>query len=111
MRLDWVVSFFRRVLALYENLPEEGGRSGKTGGKTEGAMDRNGCLVLKLIRSIDRGRSQSSNLSTGHRQQQPQRLVIHPRPQPRLRLLHDKRTIELRPLYRQYDQQHGPCSA
>lgn len=22
---DWVLSFFRRVLALYENLPEEGG--------------------------------------------------------------------------------------
>ncbi|KAG8935851.1 hypothetical protein FRC00_010222 [Tulasnella sp. 408] len=32
---DWVVSFFRRVFALYENLPEEGGKSGKTGGKTE----------------------------------------------------------------------------
>lgn len=35
--VDWVVSFFRRVFALYENLPEEGGKSGKTGGKTEGS--------------------------------------------------------------------------
>ncbi|KAG9009627.1 hypothetical protein FRB90_008255, partial [Tulasnella sp. 427] len=34
---DWVVSFFRRVFALYENLPEEGGKSGKTGGKSEGS--------------------------------------------------------------------------
>ncbi|KAF7339947.1 hypothetical protein MVEN_01912400 [Mycena venus] len=32
---DWVTSLFRRVLALYENLPEEGGRNNKTGGKTE----------------------------------------------------------------------------
>ncbi|KAG9016679.1 hypothetical protein FRB90_002543, partial [Tulasnella sp. 427] len=32
---DWVVSFFRRVFALYENLPEEGGKSRKTGGKIE----------------------------------------------------------------------------
>ncbi|KAG8925927.1 hypothetical protein FRC02_009341, partial [Tulasnella sp. 418] len=41
---DWVVSFFRRVFALYENLPEEGGRSGKTGGKSEES-------VLKAIGS------------------------------------------------------------
>ncbi|KAF8213422.1 hypothetical protein K438DRAFT_1750713 [Mycena galopus ATCC 62051] len=32
---DWVTSLFRRVFALYENLPEEGGRNNKTGGKTE----------------------------------------------------------------------------
>ncbi|KAG8905939.1 hypothetical protein FRB99_007944 [Tulasnella sp. 403] len=41
---DWVVSFFRRIFALYENLPEEGGKSGKTGGKTEET-------VLKSINS------------------------------------------------------------
>jgi proteasome activator subunit 4 len=34
-KIDWVTSLFRRVLALYENLPEEGGRNNKTGGKTE----------------------------------------------------------------------------
>ncbi|KAF5384731.1 hypothetical protein D9757_006213 [Collybiopsis confluens] len=32
---DWVVALFRRVLALYENLPEEGGRKNTTGGKSE----------------------------------------------------------------------------
>ncbi|CAK5268900.1 unnamed protein product [Mycena citricolor] len=32
---DWVVSLFRRVLALFENLPEEGGRRNTTGGKQE----------------------------------------------------------------------------
>ncbi|KAJ7785950.1 hypothetical protein B0H16DRAFT_1488659 [Mycena metata] len=32
---DWVTALFRRVLALYENLPEEGGRNNKTGGKQE----------------------------------------------------------------------------
>ncbi|KAJ8084329.1 Proteasome activator BLM10 [Marasmius tenuissimus] len=32
---DWVTSLFRRVLALYENLPEEGGRRNTTGGKIE----------------------------------------------------------------------------
>ncbi|KAK7468647.1 Proteasome activator BLM10 [Stygiomarasmius scandens] len=32
---DWVTSLFRRVLALYENLPEEGGKRNTTGGKTE----------------------------------------------------------------------------
>ncbi|KAF7306621.1 hypothetical protein MIND_00453500 [Mycena indigotica] len=32
---DWVTALFRRVLALYENLPEEGGRRNTTGGKTE----------------------------------------------------------------------------
>ncbi|KAF5375146.1 hypothetical protein D9758_000062 [Tetrapyrgos nigripes] len=32
---DWVTSLFRRVLALYEYLPEEGGKRNTTGGKTE----------------------------------------------------------------------------
>ncbi|KAF7320019.1 hypothetical protein MKEN_00785900 [Mycena kentingensis (nom. inval.)] len=32
---DWVTTLFRRVLALYENLPEEGGQRNTTGGKTE----------------------------------------------------------------------------
>ncbi|KAF9535499.1 hypothetical protein CPB83DRAFT_841859 [Crepidotus variabilis] len=32
---DWVVSLFRRVFALYENLPEEGGKKNMTGGKQE----------------------------------------------------------------------------
>ena len=32
---DWVTALFRRVLALYENLPEEGGRRATTGGKVE----------------------------------------------------------------------------
>ncbi|KAH7883839.1 hypothetical protein F5I97DRAFT_1969128 [Phlebopus sp. FC_14] len=42
---DWVTSLFRRVLALYENLPEEGGRKKTTGGKTEE-------IVLKSIKSM-----------------------------------------------------------
>jgi proteasome activator subunit 4 len=32
---DWVPEFVGRVLLLFSNLPEEGGRSGKAGGKTE----------------------------------------------------------------------------
>jgi len=32
---DWVTSLFRRILALYENLPEEGGKKNTTGGKQE----------------------------------------------------------------------------
>ncbi|KAG6866845.1 hypothetical protein C0991_008781 [Blastosporella zonata] len=32
---DWVTSLVRRILALYENLPEEGGRRNTTGGKQE----------------------------------------------------------------------------
>ncbi|KAI0757312.1 ARM repeat-containing protein [Daedaleopsis nitida] len=44
---DWVTSLFRRVLALFENLPEEGGKKGTTGGKMEEA-------VLKAIKgSLD----------------------------------------------------------
>ncbi|KAJ2920211.1 hypothetical protein MD484_g84, partial [Candolleomyces efflorescens] len=34
---DWVVTLFRRVFALYENLPEEGGKKNTTGGKSEEA--------------------------------------------------------------------------
>lgn len=36
--VDWVTLFFRRIFALYENLPEEGGRRGSTGGKQEEAV-------------------------------------------------------------------------
>jgi proteasome activator subunit 4 len=32
---DWVPEFLERVLLLIANLPEEGGRSGRAGGKTE----------------------------------------------------------------------------
>ena len=32
---DWVTSLVRRILALFENLPEEGGRRNTTGGKQE----------------------------------------------------------------------------
>ncbi|TCD70651.1 hypothetical protein EIP91_002372 [Steccherinum ochraceum] len=41
---DWVTSLFRRVFALFENLPEEGGKRNTTGGKMEEA-------VLKSIKS------------------------------------------------------------
>ena len=41
---DWVTSFFRRVLSVYENLPEEGGRRNTTGGKQEES-------VLKCLKS------------------------------------------------------------
>ncbi|OBZ79732.1 Proteasome activator complex subunit 4A [Grifola frondosa] len=40
---DWVTSLFRRVFALFENLPEEGGKKNTTGGKMEEA-------VLKAIK-------------------------------------------------------------
>ncbi|KZS93077.1 ARM repeat-containing protein [Sistotremastrum niveocremeum HHB9708] len=33
----WVTGFFRQIFKLFENLPEEGGRSNKTGGKQEEA--------------------------------------------------------------------------
>ncbi|TFK23084.1 ARM repeat-containing protein [Coprinopsis marcescibilis] len=42
---DWVVSLFRRVFALYENLPEEGGKRNVTGGKSEES-------VLKSIKGM-----------------------------------------------------------
>lgn len=32
---DWVASFLRRVITLFENLPEEGGITGTAGGQTE----------------------------------------------------------------------------
>jgi proteasome activator subunit 4 len=32
---DWVPEFLGRVLLLFSNLPEEGGKTGKAGGKTE----------------------------------------------------------------------------
>ena len=44
-RADWVTSLFRRILSLYENLPEEGGRRNTTGGKSEEA-------VLKAIKNM-----------------------------------------------------------
>ena len=37
-RIDWVIAFFSRCIALFESLPEEGGRNKKTGGKQEEAM-------------------------------------------------------------------------
>lgn len=40
-----MTSLFRRVFALYENLPEEGGRRNTTGGKTEES-------VLKAIKNM-----------------------------------------------------------
>jgi hypothetical protein len=40
-----VTSLFRRVLALYENLPEEGGKKGTTGGRQEES-------VLKSIKNM-----------------------------------------------------------
>jgi proteasome activator subunit 4 len=43
--IDWVTSLLRRILALYENLPEEGGRRNTTGGKQEES-------VLKSIKSM-----------------------------------------------------------
>ncbi|KAF8922284.1 armadillo-type protein [Mucidula mucida] len=42
---DWVAALFRRVIALYENLPEEGGRRNTTGGKQEES-------VLKSIKAM-----------------------------------------------------------
>lgn len=43
--VDWITSLFRRVFALYENLPEEGGRRNTTGGKQEES-------VLKSVKSM-----------------------------------------------------------
>jgi hypothetical protein len=43
--VDWVTSLFRRVLALFENLPEEGGKKNTTGGKQEEN-------VLKSVKSM-----------------------------------------------------------
>ena len=33
---DWVAAFLRRLITLFENLPEEGGTTGAAGGQTEG---------------------------------------------------------------------------
>ena len=41
---DWVPDFLSRVLLLFANLPEEGGKSGRAGGKTE-AMTLHSVLV------------------------------------------------------------------
>lgn len=41
---DWVPEFLGRVLLLFGNLPEEGGKSGRAGGKSE-AMTLYGVLV------------------------------------------------------------------
>ena len=38
MPVDWVTALVRRVFALYENLPEEGGKKNMTGGKLEEAV-------------------------------------------------------------------------
>lgn len=38
MLVDWVTALIRRVFALYENLPEEGGKKNMTGGKLEEAV-------------------------------------------------------------------------
>ncbi|KAF8587289.1 ARM repeat-containing protein [Ramaria rubella] len=46
---DWVVSFFRRVFALYENLPEEGGRRNTTGGKQEESIIKSLKSTLDVI--------------------------------------------------------------
>ncbi|KAL1690120.1 hypothetical protein GGG16DRAFT_125867 [Schizophyllum commune] len=42
---DWVTSLLRRVLSLFENLPEEGGRGNTTGGKSEES-------VIKSVKSM-----------------------------------------------------------
>ncbi|KAI0296143.1 hypothetical protein BC826DRAFT_1005479 [Russula brevipes] len=46
---DWVTSLFRRVLSLYENLPEEGGKKNMTGGKQEESVIKSIKSMLDLI--------------------------------------------------------------
>lgn len=46
---DWVTSLFRRVLSLYENLPEEGGKRNTTGGKQEESVIKSIKSMLDLI--------------------------------------------------------------
>ncbi|KAI0343973.1 ARM repeat-containing protein [Trametopsis cervina] len=46
---DWVTSFFRRVFALYENLPEEGGKKNTTGGKMEEAVLKSLKVTLDVL--------------------------------------------------------------
>jgi proteasome activator subunit 4 len=48
-RVDWVTSLFRRVLSLYENLPEEGGRKNTTGGKQEEGVIKSIKSMLDLV--------------------------------------------------------------
>jgi proteasome activator subunit 4 len=50
---DWVPEFLGRVLLLFSNLPEEGGKSGKAGGKTE-QLTLQSVLVSTPQRSNDR---------------------------------------------------------
>lgn len=38
MSPDWVTALIRRIFAVYENLPEEGGKKNTTGGKMEEAV-------------------------------------------------------------------------
>ncbi|KAJ3537454.1 hypothetical protein NMY22_g5581 [Coprinellus aureogranulatus] len=46
---DWVLSLFRRVFSLYENLPEEGGKKNTTGGKSEEAVLKSIKVMLDTI--------------------------------------------------------------
>ncbi|KAI0275116.1 hypothetical protein BC834DRAFT_851157 [Gloeopeniophorella convolvens] len=46
---DWVTSLFRRVLALFENLPEEGGKKNTTGGKQEENVIKSIKSMLDLV--------------------------------------------------------------
>lgn len=47
--VDWVTSLFRRVLSLYENLPEEGGKRNTTGGKQEESVIKSIKSMLDLV--------------------------------------------------------------
>ena len=47
--IDWVTSLFRRILALYENLPEEGGKKNTTGGKQEESVLRSLKNTLDVV--------------------------------------------------------------
>jgi proteasome activator subunit 4 len=44
---DWVPEFIGRIILLFANLPEEGGKSGKAGGKTEQLT-----LMSVLVRTL-----------------------------------------------------------
>ncbi|GJJ09464.1 hypothetical protein Clacol_003687 [Clathrus columnatus] len=46
---DWIANFFRRVFALYENLPEEGGKRNTTGGKVEESVIKSLKSALDVI--------------------------------------------------------------
>ncbi|KAF8328806.1 uncharacterized protein EI90DRAFT_3063646 [Cantharellus anzutake] len=48
---DWVTSFFRRIFALFENLPEEGGKSSKIGGKSEETLLKSIRTTLDIMAS------------------------------------------------------------